>query len=40
VTTAGAAEAAAGAAGLPALQAEIRTRITRYEQKQAIVITP
>ena len=40
VATARAAMAAAGPAGLPALETEIRSRITLYEQKQAVVITP
>jgi tetratricopeptide (TPR) repeat protein len=40
VTTARAAVAAAGPAGLPELEAEIRTRITLYEQKEAVVINP
>jgi tetratricopeptide (TPR) repeat protein len=40
VTTARAAMAAARAAGLSSLEAEIRTRITLYEQKQALVVPP
>jgi len=40
VTTARAAMAAAGRAGLPAVEKEIRARITLYERKEALVITP
>ena len=40
VTTARAAVVAAGPAGLSELAAEIRTRITLYERKEAVVINP